>query len=402
MAEFIVNPRRTPRAPARCRAEVACPHGRFEADTEDIGSMGCQVVSPRAVRKGDALYLVVTNEKVAERLEVSGRVAWVSAQAPWRVGVAFDEGCLERSARWFDRLISAYPGLAGFRKVPDRIPTDATVYLGPPPRFLLDFTSDEALLLRAIASGARIDELMARLRDGWPAAQRALFSLIARQAVTLQRGQAVRPDAWRKILTEVEASLAVESLGKGTSLAARVEPQRPPGATPPPIAGRAGTPLPGAHRTVPAAPTPIPAARTPLPAAAIVPAYTPVPAAHPGAPPAAGWKGGQPHDGTRVVDLQDEGPTLEIGTLGDAGAAAGPGGAGGRPGPSASGLGRPAGKARNAEAQAAFERALAEIEASNFGGAMALLRQALSLAPGDAEIARTLGQVAFRDRMPGR
>src|SRR5512133_1142306 len=110
MAEFIANPRRSPRAPARCRAAVvSSTQGWFEAETEDIGSMGCQLVSPKHVRKGDLVNLVVTNEKVGEPLKVSGRVAWVSPRPPYRVGVAFVEGAHKESARWFDLLLSAYP-----------------------------------------------------------------------------------------------------------------------------------------------------------------------------------------------------------------------------------------------------------------------------------------------------
>src|SRR5512143_2933461 len=207
MAEFIVNPRRSPRAPARCRAAVvSTSQGWFEAETEDIGAMGCQLVSPRLVRKGDLVQLHVTNEKSEEPLKVAGRVAWVSPQAPWRVGIAFDEASQKESARWFDLLVSAYPGLSGYRRVPEKLRADQTVYLGPPPKFLVDFSGEEAMLLRAIASGARLDELMARLRDRWPAMQRALFSLIARQSITFQRGQAVHPESWKKILSEVEAS----------------------------------------------------------------------------------------------------------------------------------------------------------------------------------------------------
>jgi Flp pilus assembly protein TadD len=57
---------------------------------------------------------------------------------------------------------------------------------------------------------------------------------------------------------------------------------------------------------------------------------------------------------------------------------------------------------RSPQAQAAFERALVEIRASNVNGAIGLLREALALAPGDPEIAQQLGQLAFRDRTPGR
>jgi len=368
MAEFIVNPRRAPRAPARCRVAVASPHGWFEAETEDIGSMGCQVVAPKLVRKGDLVQLVVTNAKVDEPLKANGHVAWVSPQPPWRVGIAFDDGALKESARWFDRLVGAHPGLGGYRRVPDRIRADATVYLGAPPKFLLDFNGDEAMLLRAIASGARIDELMARLRDRWPAAQRALFSLIARQAITFQRGQAVHPDSWKKILTDIEASLAVESMENASDVVApRAPPRAPerPAATPPPF--------------VPIRPVG-------------------------GRRYESAWPAQQAHDPSPVLDLQHDeaGPSLEIATPIGAPAWAEPT----RPAPSAdfagAGVGwRTAPRHRSGEAQAAFDRALAEIHAGRVSGAIALLRRALALAPGDAEIAAQLGQLAFKDRTPG-
>ncbi len=57
-------------------------------------------------------------------------------------------------------------------------------------------------------------------------------------------------------------------------------------------------------------------------------------------------------------------------------------------------------KVRSHEADAVFRRALAEIRVSNVNGAIALLREALALAPGDPEIAQQLGQLAFKDRAP--
>jgi hypothetical protein len=376
MAEFIVNPRRAPRAPARCHAVVLCGGARFDAETEDIGSMGCQVVSPRLLRRGEPVDVLVTNEKVEEPLEARGRVAWVSAQAPWRIGVAFEEASVPRSARWFERLVAAYPGLSGYRRVPERIRTDTAVYLGPPPRFLVDFSADEAVLLRAIASGARIDELMARLRDGWSAAQRALFSLIARQAVTFQRGQAVHPDSWRKILTEVEASLALESLDRvDQGLRA---PSTPPAPRP---AAAPAAPVPAAPPAAPRAPAPRGQARSPAARAA------------------GGWTGAQPYDPTRLVELQDDGSSLELAAPTPAPGApdARRDAAHGRD-PAAAGWRR---SGRSAEAQAAYDGALAEIQAGNVSRALALLRQALLLAPGDSEIAQRLGTVAFKDRRPG-
>ena len=358
MAEFIVNPRRTPRAPARCSAAVVSTQGWVQAETEDIGSMGCQLVSPKQVRKGDLVQLHVTNEKVEEPLKVTGRVAWVSAQAPWRVGIAFDEGTRGAAGRWFELLIAAYPGLGGYRRVPDRIRADSTVYLGPPPRFLVDFSADEAMLLRAIASGAQLDELMARLRDRWPAAQRALFSLIARQVVTFQRGQAVHPDSWKKILSEVEATLAVEDLGRAVPALRSAPPPPPPmdayrPAHPPASAAAADIPL----------ATPVPSARDRRAASGRSHG-----ACHAGAPPATPADLGAAH--TPVHDF--------------AGA----------------GVGWRRTRARSAEAQASFDRALEELRSGSVNGAIALLRRALQLAPGDPEIAQALGKLAFKDR-PG-
>ncbi len=53
---------------------------------------------------------------------------------------------------------------------------------------------------------------------------------------------------------------------------------------------------------------------------------------------------------------------------------------------------------RPPEAQARLDEARAAAEASRIDQAVALLRQALSLAPRDAEISRLLGQLAFKDR----
>jgi Flp pilus assembly protein TadD len=57
-------------------------------------------------------------------------------------------------------------------------------------------------------------------------------------------------------------------------------------------------------------------------------------------------------------------------------------------------------RGRSPEAQAVFDRALEELQSGTVNGAIALLRRALQLAPGDAEIAQALGKLAFKDR-PG-
>ena len=82
--------------------------------------MGCQLVAPRAMARGLPLTLIFANRKVQGSLQVEGKVAWASSQPPWRVGVAFGDSCRSQAARWFAQLMEAYPGLGGFRRVPDR------------------------------------------------------------------------------------------------------------------------------------------------------------------------------------------------------------------------------------------------------------------------------------------
>jgi hypothetical protein len=396
MAEFIVNPRRAPRAPARCRTAVASASGSFEAETEDIGARGCQVVSPKGVRKGDYVKLTIANDSVPEPLRVSGRIAWVSAQFPWRVGIAFDEGAIAETTAWVEKLIASHPGLRKLRRLPDRIPVETMVYLGTPPRFVVDFDADEAALLRAIGSGSRVDELMARFRSRGSRVERALFSLIARSAVTLAHGSAVHPHSWKPVLDEVEALLAVEALGTGPSTLA----------APPPEEVEARTPIP---RAAPAPVTPVP---MPIPAAPARPArptgpspivtpYVPPHAAtpRPGSVPPVSPFGTPPQDPSREVDLdQDVGLTIEVVAPSAPGLAARAGGPARDEG-KGTGWRQPA-RARSGEAQAAFDRARAEFSAGNVNGAIALLRRALALAPGDPEIADVLGKLAFGERDP--
>ncbi|HET8541196.1 MAG TPA: PilZ domain-containing protein [Anaeromyxobacter sp.] len=402
MAEFITNPRRAPRAPARCRTAVLAPTGSFEAETEDIGAYGCQVVSPKGVKKDDLVQVTIANDNVPEPLRVGGRIAWVSARFPWRVGIAFDEAALAETTAWFERLVEANPGMRTLRRLPDRIPVETAVYLGQPPRYVLDFNEDEAALLRGIGSGARVDDLMARFRVRGAAIERALFSLIARSAVTLVRGQAVHPSVWKPVLDEVEASLAADSLASGSLPETLVAPPEPPREEP-----HAPTPVPSAP-VAPAAtrgaPAPTPRSR---PSSIVLPfeppgaSATPVPAA--AAPPREPGGEGEPGDGGAGLNIEIEEPTpratptpADVGADWDAAALA--------EGPDGSGKGfgwRKRPRKRPGEAQVLFDRARAEFSAGNVNGAIALLRRALALAPGDPEIAQVLGNLAFRDREPG-
>ena len=50
MPDYVFNPRRSPRAPVRCQAQVVTAQGSVQAETEDVGMRGVQVVTPRQLR----------------------------------------------------------------------------------------------------------------------------------------------------------------------------------------------------------------------------------------------------------------------------------------------------------------------------------------------------------------
>lgn len=311
----MVNPRRAPRAPARCRASVLSEAGVFRADTEDVGAHGCQLVGSRSVRSGERIQLELSNELVTGVLRVAGRIAWATAVEPWRLGVAFEPEELARAREWFERLVGSHPGVGAFRRVPDRIPLDAPVYLGPPPRKLADFSPDELALLRWVGDGLPMRDILSSFGPSWASVQRSFFSLLTRQHLTLLARAAVPAASWSAVLEDTERPRSL----------------KPEAA--------------------------IPELRSPPPPAA------PILGTRHAAPPAA-----QP---------PRRGPDF-------AGAGVGWRSATSRP--------------RSAEAQQCLDLARAEIGAGHLNGALALLRRALALAPGDPEIAGALGQLAFKDR----
>jgi len=78
VSEFIDNPRRAPRATSRCGTHVRIPGASFEAETEDVGPLGCQLVAPNALPRGMAIQLTIVNPRLAEALRLAGKVAWVT------------------------------------------------------------------------------------------------------------------------------------------------------------------------------------------------------------------------------------------------------------------------------------------------------------------------------------
>ncbi len=322
--EFLANPRSAPRARVRCAVSATVAGVAFQGQTEDIGPHGCQLVAPRPVARGSVIQLVLRAEGAPGVLEVTGTVAWASPQAPWRLGIAFAEGGRPAATRFFDALVAAQPGLAGWRQVPDRISLDAMVWLAPPPKLVVDFNADEVAVLTAVGTGATVFELKSRLRARWGAAERAFFSLLASRYLTLSRGGAVPFANWAGLLRDLQAEVAAAALTE-------------PPAAPPPPPRRAGQPPP--------------------------------------APPVAA-------DGAGGLDIDPYALELDLGP----GQAHGARGAG------------PGARPRSREAEEAWQQALQELAAGRTVAATALLRTAMALAPGDPEIARTYGEVAFGRR----
>jgi hypothetical protein len=212
--EYIQNPRRSARAPVRCWVKLGFSDGsRLEAETEDVSAHGCQVVSARSLPVDAPISVELGCDAMSEPLAVQGHVAWSSGTSPFRAGIAFAKGGQRSAARWYEALLKADPSLAPRRDIPDQIRSDANLYLGPPPRLVIDFTTEEVEILRHVAAGATAGSLRTSFRDRWPSAQYALFSLLTRHAVTLDRGAAAHAEAWRTILQQAEAALALESLG---------------------------------------------------------------------------------------------------------------------------------------------------------------------------------------------
>ncbi len=329
MPEYLENPRRTPRAPVRCRVRISQPGGPADSTTEDIGARGCQLILPQAPGLGSVLGLALSGPGLAVPLRVDGRVAWVSRLAPFRVGIAYAAESLAQAARWMEELRRASPGSFPPSRSPDRVAVEATVYLGAVPR-LVDFGADELRVLRGVGAGVRVGELRSGIDIGWQRGQRAFFALLAQGHLTLSRTSAAHPLSWRTILGDP-----------------------PPGPERPAV-----TPLPSAPRLalVPArTPTPVPS-RTPPPAPAAQ-AVTPGPAAAPPRRPG-------PHDGRAGGGWR---------------AAAGP---------------------RPASAEELYQLARSEIAAGHTHQALALLRLALSMAPGDPEIAIAIGMAMQVGRAP--
>lgn len=202
MPEFILNPRRTPRAPVRCEARIALKEGGFWASpTSDYGPQGCQVLAPVRLEPGSRIFVELQNERLGAPVELAGHVAWTAREAPWRMGIAFDRGSAGAAGGFFDRLTAAYPGIDTYGQAPDRIPEDAPLAPRAPPPLEPQLSDDEAKLLAALGAGMAAGALRAALGEAWGRGY-ALFSLLGRRYVAIGDPDEAAAAAWTALRSQ--------------------------------------------------------------------------------------------------------------------------------------------------------------------------------------------------------
>jgi hypothetical protein len=203
----LTNPRRAPRLAHHCRVEVRDRFSTWSASTEDLGPLGCQLVTPRIAAPGRELRLRIHCDAIGQTIETSGRVIWAHAQSPSRLGIQFP--AQRASPTWFDLLMRSDPlGAATSRRMPERLPRGTVLRFGEPPRFLVDFSAEEVAVLRRVGAGITIEDLAVQFGSAWSRVRGSIFALLARRMLVLTPAEAVAPSSWNEPLTRAERNLA--------------------------------------------------------------------------------------------------------------------------------------------------------------------------------------------------
>ncbi len=334
MAPFIQNPRRRPRVPLRIDVEIVQGGETWRAETENLGPGGCLVSSPRPLVERARLRLVLRCDDVKGALDVAGSVAWAREG---QGGIAFTPrqfGLTPRPEAWFKQILEARPGLASALQ---RIPERLALEA---PLFLLP-------------PPRRIVDLTP---DEMALLQRADNGITVHALLSAAEGNAER--AARALFALFEKNVFTLSVGQASekwrwrataSGAERPSAPNLPGREP----SRERPPLPA----IPAPSTCAPGVTPPARGAPPLDATSPRPI--------------QPVPGPPVVRPAAQDATFLRGAVA---------------------------ARRSPQAQACLEQARAAAAAARIDRAVVLLRQALALAPRDAEISALLGEYAFKDR----
>ncbi len=211
MHDELVNPRKSPRVAHRCRVDVRDRFSAWTASTEDLGPLGCQLVTPRLASPGRELKLKIHCEAIDQTIEASGRVVWSSSRSPSRLGIQFQPS--RTSPAWFDVLLRVLPQSAGnARRMPDRLPRSTLLRLGEPPRFMADFSAEEVAVLRRVGSGITVGALARQLGSAFERVRAAIFALLARRLLVLAAAEAASPSLWNEPLAAAEKALAAQGV----------------------------------------------------------------------------------------------------------------------------------------------------------------------------------------------
>jgi hypothetical protein len=209
-AATVEDPRRAPRLAKTCRVEVATVGASWSGATEDIGPRGCALLTPRASAVGDRLALSISDEALRLPLVVAGEVVWARAARVSRVGVAFDArpGVGPTPATWFDWLAAAHPDMGSrVRAAPRALHPDAWLYPGLPPPSLADLSPGDLHVLARVGDGIRLRALLPTTRE------RAVFSLLSRRLLALERPAADDALRWRRVHDAASRTAVREALG---------------------------------------------------------------------------------------------------------------------------------------------------------------------------------------------
>ncbi len=207
----VLNPRRAPRIPHRCVVEIRDRFAAWKAETEDLGPRGCQLVTPRLAAPGRELQLQIRCDALGRTIKATGKVVWTRAQEPSRLGIEFETSRTEGG--WFEPLLATVPGLAQLvRRIPERLPRSARLFLGEPPRLLADFSAEEVAVLRAVGAGTTVEGLARALGSAFDRVRGAMFALVSRRLLVLTAAEAMPPERWRAVLDAAARALAAEGI----------------------------------------------------------------------------------------------------------------------------------------------------------------------------------------------
>jgi hypothetical protein len=191
----------------RCRVEVRDRFSAWTASTEDLGPLGCQLVTPRLASPGRELKLKIHCDAIGQTIETSGKVVWSRSETPSRLGIQFPAELT--APAWFEVLVRRSPqAAASSRRMPERLPLSTVLRLGAPPIFITDFSAEEVAVLRRIGAGITVEALARQLGSAFDRVRGSIFALLARRLLVLVSAEAVAPSLWTEPLASAERALA--------------------------------------------------------------------------------------------------------------------------------------------------------------------------------------------------